>query len=225
MRAVNLSVVVAGVLLIGVVVLALLGTRELVASDPEPVPEFEPLYVHVQKDPAPTSPQQTDPPTGVRRSVEVTTGQNRGKAYTYMDGDRTTRVLLQSGLTVQKSDENTADDVVLHMGALNSIIEKQAQHGLDAPPVFRAESGGGLMTLPGGVLLALDPSWNDVRVSDFFEANGIAEDSVSPLGFLQNSFFLETDAGFPSLHMANTLADQDGVVISTPNWWRETEAK
>ena len=224
MRAVNLSVIVAGVLLIGVTVLALFGARELVASDPEPVPEFEPLYVHIQKDPAPTAPQQTEPPTRVSRSVAVTTDRNRGTAYTYMDGDRTTRVLLQSGLTVQKTGENTADDVVLHMGALNSIIEKQAQHGLDAPPVFRAESGGGLMTLPGGVLLALDPSWNDVRVSEFFEANGITEDSVSSLGFLRNGFFLETAEGFPSLQLANTLADQDGVVVSSPNWWRETEA-
>ena len=46
---------------------------------------------------------------------------------------------------------------------------------------------------------------------------------MSPLGFLDNAFFVETEPGFPSLDLANDLAEQDGVVISTPNWGMEVE--
>lgn len=53
-------------------------------------------------------------------------------------------------------------------GGKYSIVEKQARHGPDAPPVFRSESGGELMTLPGGVLLVLDATLNEKEVEDFF---------------------------------------------------------
>ena len=81
------------------------------------------------------------------------------------------------------------------------------------------------MTLPGGVLLALDPEWDQAKVESFFAANAIPMDKVSGLEFMPNGFFVETAPGFPSLELANHLAAQDGVVISGPNWWREIEAK
>ena len=91
--------------------------------------------------------------------------------------------------------------------------------------MFRSESGGGLMTLPGGVLLALDPSWTGDEVQDFFMANGISTGNVSPLGFIQGGYMILTRPGFPSLELANSLAEQDGVVVSSPNWWREVKAR
>ena len=45
------------------------------------------------------------------------------------------------------------------------------------------------------------------------------------MGFLENGFLVETEPGFPSLELANALASQDGVVMSSPNWWTEIEAK
>ena len=79
------------------------------------------------------------------------------------------------------------------------------------------------MTLPGGVLLALDPLWSASAVDQFFSQNSIKRNRVSPLGFLENAFFVETEPGFPSLDLANDLAEQDGVVISMPNWGMEVE--
>ena len=90
---------------------------------------------------------------------------------------------------------------------------------------FRSESGGELMTLPGGILLALDPEWDQPTVEKFFSRNGIAFDRTSELDFLPNGFFVETEPGFPSLELANTLADQGGVILSSPNWSREVELK
>ena len=57
----------------------------------------------------------------------------------------------------------------------------------------------------------------------FFSKNKIKRNRVSPLGFLDNAFFVETEPGFPSLDLANDLAEQDGVDISTPNWGMEVE--
>ena len=41
---------------------------------------------------------------------------------------------------------------------------------------------------------------------------------------IQNGFLIETEPGFPSLELANALVDQDGLLISSPNWWTEVEA-
>ena len=81
------------------------------------------------------------------------------------------------------------------------------------------------MTLPGGVLLALDPAWDDAQVEGFFSNNEIPAERVSELGFLRNGFLIETEPGFPSLELANALAGQEGVLISSPNWRTEVEAK
>ena len=110
-------------------------------------------------------------------------------------------------------------------GSTQSIIKKGDDGGQDGLPVFRSESGGGLMTLPGGVLLALDPEWEKAQVDKFFSDNNISPEQVSELGFIPNGFLVETEAGFPSLDLANSLASQDGVEISSPNWWSEVEAK
>ena len=86
--------------------------------------------------------------------------------------------------------------------------------------MFVSESGT-LMTLPGGVVVALDPDWA-VGVTDaFFARNSISLDRVSELDYLANGFFVETDPGFASLELANALAGQLGVEFSIPNWWRE----
>ena len=200
-------------------------------SIPEPVPASE--AATSQKDIELVLPEIPDKPREVAPQVQRTTQTQRtappapaqGEEYTWEDGDRTLMVLLQEDLTVQKTSEISTTDVVVSRGALDSIVHRQAWHSTDEGPVFKSESGGGLMTLPGGVLLALDPDWDDSEVSGFFSQNGISEDDVSPLEFIANGFLVETDSGFPSLDLANDLASQDGVLISSPNWSREIEPK
>ena len=151
--------------------------------------------------------------------------QSQGTTYTWEDGDRTLSVVLQDDLVVQKTSEVMPTDVVVVRGMADSIVERQARHGSDAGPVFKSESGGELMTLPGGVLIALDPDWDETQVQAFFSANGISEDQVSEMDFIKNGFVVETGSGFPSLNLANDLAAQNGVLISSPNWSRQVEAK
>ena len=152
-------------------------------------------------------------------------GSNKGTVYTYRDGDRTMRVVLQDNLVVQETVANTSDDVVIVRGATDSIVRRQAKHGQQPRPVFRSESGGGLMMLPGGVLLVLDAEWDRSKIDRFLLDNSISTDRIFELGYLQNGFLIQTEPGFASLELANALADQQGVVLSSPNWWREVEAK
>ena len=175
----------------------------------------------------PEKPQQlTTPPN--RSALEAESqakGSGQGTVYTWEDGDTTRRVVLQDELVVQETAANTVDDVVVVEGVGDSIVQRQPRHDQNSLPVFRSESGGGLMTLPGGVLLALDPEWDQARVDSFFFENNIPKVKTSELDFIENGFLVETEAGFPSLYLANDLAAIDGVIISSPNWWSEVETK
>ena len=175
----------------------------------------------------PPGPVQTESSQAVSRAREAAGKESiQGPVYTWQDGDRTMRAVLQEDLVVKDRSVTTPhQDTVVAGGGKNSIVRKQGKDGVEAEPVFRSESGGGLMTLPGGVMLALDPDWDQTAVDKFFAANDIPADRVTPLEFLDNGFFVETEPGFPALELANSLADQEGVAVSSPNWWREVKAK
>ena len=152
----------------------------------------------------------------------------RGRAHTWQDGDRTITVLLQDDLTVgddgrlatrtpRLSNEQSGLGARDSAGSANSNAEP-------ALPVFRSQSGS-IMTLPGGVMLALDETWTEVQVDAFFTLNSIQTSRVSELDYLTNGFFVETDPGFPSLELANSLAGQGGVVAASPNWRQQVSKK
>ena len=103
-------------------------------------------------------------------------------------------------------------------GAATDQDVASQERGGDAGLVFRSESSGELMTLPGGVLLVLDPSWVASDADGFFSRNGIAPVRVTELDLAENAYFVKTEPGFPSLRLANALAVQEGVQISSPNW-------
>ena len=156
---------------------------------------------------------------------DESTGPVQGQTYTWEDGDRTLTAYLQTDLVVDAgSDASRKDVVATNAGGGNVVRGTGGRSDGGTLPVFRSESGT-LMTLPGGVLLVLDPEWSAAQVSSFFSSNGIKLDRVSELSYAPNGFLVETEPGFPSLELANTLAAQDGVELSSPNWWRETTKK
>ena len=150
-------------------------------------------------------------------SKPAPTGADAGVPYTWRDGDRTRRARLQPHLVLQRSSANAKDDVVLHDDGRESIVERRARHAEGGPPVFRNE-GGSLVTLPGGVLLVLDPGWDETRINRFFSVNAIKPDRVTAQAFADNAFLVATEPGWASLELANALAEQDGVLIASPNW-------
>ena len=220
---------IAAVVILGAFTAGLIANAVL-ASEPGPerpaLPTPEPgdkpvLFVQGESQPLVKSPPAVP---AAERTVKGQ-GYDQGTVYTWEDGDRTQRVVLQDDLVVQNNDAITPGDDVVARGVGDSIVRKHPRHTQDDPPVFRSESGGGLMTLPGGVLLALDPDWDQAKVDSFFSQNGIPKDRTSELDFIDNGFLVDTEPGFPSLELANELATNNGVLISSPNWWRDAEAK
>ena len=157
--------------------------------------------------------------------ADTPTGPGQETVYTYEDGDRTIQVILQGDLVVQETGADTPSDDVVRRTAGGNIVRKQSGDGGADLPVFRSALGGALMTLPGGVMLALDPDWDEAMVNGFFARNNISKGRISELDYIPNGFFVQTEPGFPSLELANALAAQKGVLLSSPNWWREVEAK
>ncbi len=146
-------------------------------------------------------------------------GSVAGSVHMWQDGDRTLRVRLQADLTM-----GADGDITSRGSGGDGAGVRGSSDPPSTQPVFRSESGA-LMTLPGGVLLVLDATWSGQQVDSFFARNSIAKSRVSDLGFLPNGFFVETAPGFPSLNLANALAGQDGVEISSPNWWTESTTR
>ena len=171
----------------------------------EPIEEIDPDYSK-KGDPGAANPVQGDP-------------------YNWQDGDRIVTVKLQADLVVERDSAGLPRDVVqADEGETNIVRSAVEQSKGNTLPVFRSESGG-LMTLPGGVLLVLSSEWSQAETKAFFSDNGINMDRLSELGYVANGYFIETDPGFPSLDLANALAGQEGVEISSPNWGREATPK
>ena len=209
-------------MVIGMAVAAEPGDDSVTATEELELAPFElPPLPEKELEPTDSPPNQTS--VGSRSDSDLSSSQ--GDTYTYEDGDRTLSVVLQADLALKSNSALSTDDKVVMLGSSQSIVKTGEGAGQEGLPVFRSASGGGLMTLPGGVLLALDPEWDKAQVDSFFSNNGISPGQVSELGFMQNGFLVETDAGFPSLELANSLASQDGVEVSTPNWWNEVKSR
>ena len=164
-------------------------------------------------------------PDSYRKGGPGATGPVQGDPHTWQDGDRAMTVKLQTDLVVEKDSGGLPRDAVpADEGGTNVVRSADGQSKSDTLPVFRSESGG-LMTLPGGVLLVLNSEWSQAETNAFFSNNGIKIARVSELDYAANGFFVEAEPGFPSLDLANALAVQEGVEISSPNWGREATPK
>ena len=134
------------------------GTEPVASLKPSAGPAGEPL----QK----VSGQQLKAKTVESGSVGVSeqVGPDQGQPYTWQDGDRTLTVLLQDDLTVTQDGDIASKEDIAARTTRSDTVDKAASAGL---PVFRSQSGS-LMTLPGGVLLALDETWTIAETDAFF---------------------------------------------------------
>ena len=153
------------------------------------------------------------------------TESGEGTVYTWQDGDREMRSVLQNDASDPKDDSVEGGNGGVTVKGVQSSGKDSGDADDKVLPEFRMESGGGLMTLPGGVILLLDPEWDEAAVNKFFTSNNISTDDVKELEFVDNGFLVNTEAGFPSLNLANELAGEMGVISASPNWSRERQAK
>ena len=164
----------------------------------------------------------------VNQQSEPTTkgsgGDTEQTKYTWEDGDRTLTVILQSDLAIDEGASAKGAMADAPGGAIVKSEGSRSEGNEKSLPVFKSQSGA-LMTLPGGILLVLDPDWSQAEVNAFFSSNSIKLSKVEALGYIDNGYFIETEPGFPSLDLANSVAAQEGVMVSSPNWWTEVTVK
>ena len=172
---------------------------------------------------------------GMERAYPDDTGKEtnavRGELHTWQDGEITRKVWFQTDLVARivdpdvEKERQTSDvgkeEMVLQSGNMR-IVKRAPQVARAAGdmPVFRGGNGR-LMTLPGGAFLVLDSELTEEQTRRFFAEHEIRPDRVSKMEVFKNGFFIKTEAGWPSLDLANRLAGEDTVKISSPNWWRK----
>ena len=170
-----------------------------------------------------TSPPGVDRQQSAARAAQQAIAGTQTE-YTWEDGDRTLTVTLQTDLVIEERTGGALTDALATTPSGNVVRSANSRGRSTGLPVFTSPSGE-FMTLPGGVLLLLDQDWPEARVKRFFADNVISRSDVSELGWIDNGYFIETAPGFPSLRLANALAGQEGVEISSPNWWQQVELK
>ena len=164
----------------------------------------------IQDEPAGREPFDATPQKGSGQTgVEPVSSAN---TYTWQDGRYTRTITHQSDLTVTAGADGGSEIGPRQAGGAQS----------DSQPVFQSDTGE-TMTLPGGVLLVLDAEWDQARIDRFFKDNHVDRSLVQMRTFTTNAYFIETEPGFPSLNLANELAGQGGVLLSSPNWQTEVE--
>lgn len=92
-------------------------------------------------------------------------------------------------------------------------------------PVYREGNSpaGRLMTLPGGVLVKLNPEWTDTQARAWATNKGL---SVSQrLNITGNWYLLASTPGNAALELANQLHASGEVLSATPNWWKQTKPR
>ena len=189
---------------------------------PLELPEL-PDKLQLQDRSQPQVSQPTSPPA-VTRAEAAASQRQEEEVYTWEDGDRTLNVVLQEDLTIQKTADITS-------GAEWS----QGGHGEHRTEAGQPDSRRSSSVPLGIGWRADDPARRRAAVagprvgtrpkSRASSLRTTSMDSVSELGFLPNGFLVETEPGFPSLELANSLAAQDGVAVSSPNWSTQVEAK
>lgn len=161
-------------------------------------------------------PEPDAPPTGKPSTPSSGGPTGKGTAYSWQDGDETRTVWTEDAPGSSSGLNSPQGDVGGAAGAQGTSVEPGADD-----PVFYDDAGSP-MTLPGGVLIDLDPEWDQARINQFFAEHSIDRSKVRERLIRQNAFFVETGPGFASLNLANHLAGQEGVLSSSPNW--QTEA-
>lgn len=199
-------------------------TQEVADETPVPKPEPTPKGGVPDDDSAAKNAQGASSESRQTRAQPSQSTPQVATEYTWQDGDRAMKVTFQPDLVLQDASSPIDTEAAKVETGKGVIVQKDDATNDTGQPVFRAPSGA-LMTLPGGVLLVLEDGWTEAEVNAFFAKNGIKLDRVSELSYATNGFFIETEPGFPSLDLANKLAGEKGVIISSPNWWTQVATR
>ena len=165
----------------------------------------------------PASPQETG---GVSQGgPQPQSGPDQKVPKFWRDGDRLVPVEVLDPPGTGASGNGRARDSGASDQEQRSVQERRSDPSGDGESAEIQVSVGGVpVSLPGGVVVTLEPAWSRAETDAFFAANGIGSERVSELGFTTNAFLVETAPGIPGLVLSNSLAVQDGVRLASPDW-------
>lgn len=148
------------------------------------------------------------------------------KSYTYHEGDRPVPVYLDPD-TIAEIDGAAVRLVPVQDAATRAALQRGAlpaqMQGRYAPVFRSAPQGGRRMTLPGGVIVYLSPTWTQAQVQSWVAAQGLeVQQVVNPE---KNGVLLRAAPGLPSLDLANRLRKSPEVKAAKPLWWQEVSKR
>jgi len=153
-----------------------------------------------------------------------------GDSYQSYDGEFSETLWVSDELVMEYAaadvrhnrDGVVADEDIVASDGVLRIVKKQSWHESedDFFPVL-VSMNGSWKALPGGVIVVLAPDMVQAEIDAFFATLGLAD--LSKMDFTENAFLIETEPGIVGLELANQLAQTEGVVLASPNWWSPVE--
>lgn len=152
----------------------------------------------------------------------------------WMDGGRKLRLEQVAGLAADFLNDpfELQDDVgvtevykeypavIIYRLEVDTLEETRAFFANADPalsPVF-SERGGGLKSLPGGVIVVFTADSDQSDIEDFLRAEGL-ESQAKKATWHKRGYVIATPPGMDSVRLANRLAPHSMVAISSPDWW------
>lgn len=119
------------------------------------------------------------------------------------------------GMRIFRVGTESPEDVLLSQGVISAQVRSRLS------PVFQNTPAveGGLRSLPGNVIVYLNPKWGREQVEHWLEQGGY--EAVKRLDVRPNAYILKTEPGIEALKLANRLYESGGVVAAFPDWWLE----
>lgn len=133
--------------------------------------------------------------------------------YYWYDGSKKRVIHLQTGMVADFDQKS----VLQQAGTQKALSDNQS-------PVFAGQPGSGpVRALPGGVIVRFDRALTEQQVNARLAPYNAAVSR--PIGSSGRTWLIGTDAGMPSLELANTLFESGLVESAAPNWWQERKRK
>jgi len=131
-----------------------------------------------------------------------------------LNDEEKTLMLKQANMRIWQVEEGSSPRLL-------AKAQSDAQ-ATNTSPVFR--EGGVLKTLPGGVIVILNPALDSEQVKNWLIDNNLTVERQ--LNFSKYAYLINTAPGLPSLKLAKQLVEDDKLSLqyvqsATPNWWAQ----
>ena len=141
----------------------------------------------------------------------------------YRDGSRTIKLTIAPHLVFDERQNKVVPAERSPPGQEESVQAASAASSTEPDILVFVTDTGEKLVAVGGVVLVLDGKWTEEECEAFLVRHEI-EDEVTSLSS-KNGYLVRTEPGLAALELANRLVSLRGVLISSPDWWRELKER